>query len=216
MKLILIGQGGHSRVVEETADQLNIEVIGYLDDKYSFFDLENDKYIGPIHSVPKLIDLYSDIKFLISIGNNVVRKRIVERLNLSDTYYLTLIHPTAVISRSAEIGAGTVVMAQSIVQTNAKIGQHVIINTGSVIEHDNHLGDFVHLSPNATLTGGVSIEEGAHVGAGATVIPNVGIGSWSVVGAGATVINNVPNKCTAVGVPAKIKVKEDDTFVQHQ
>lgn len=216
MKLVLIGRGGHSKVVEEMAKQQNIDVIGYLDDKYPFFDVENNLYIGPLHEVSKLVDIVEEVRFIIAIGNNQVRRNIYEKMNLPNNRFLTLIHSTATVSHSAQIGVGSVVMANSVIQPNAKVGNHTIINTSSIIEHDNEISSFVHISPNATLTGTVSIGEGSLIGAGASIIPNIHIGEWSIVGAGSTVIKDLPSYCTAVGVPAKIKVKEDDAFVQHQ
>lgn len=210
MKIVIIGEGGHSKVIQDMIClKKGYQVIGYLDDKYMNLSVRNNLYFGPITAINEVIEREKDIRLVVGIGNNHIRKLIVEKLALSIECYITLIHNTATVSPSAKIGFGTVVMANSVINANAQIGDHAIVNTGAIIEHDNCLGDFTHISPNATLTGGVQIDEGVHVGAGATIIPNLTVKKWSTIGAGATVINSVPAKCIAVGVPAQMKMKEE-------
>lgn len=208
MKIVVIGQGGHSKVIKDII--LSYEenkVIGYLDDKYEDFHYENDLFLGPISSAQNIIREINDVKFIIGVGDNKVRKSIFERLDIPSNYYTTLIHKSAIVSPSATIELGTVIMARAVINANSRIGKHSIINTGAIVEHDNRISHFVHISPNATLTGSVTINEGAHVGAGASIIPLVSIGKWSVIGAGAAVINDIPANCIAAGVPAQLKVK---------
>lgn len=208
MKIVIIGQGGHSKVIRDIIlSSREHEIIGYLDDRYEDITIVNNTYFGPIAAAQKMIDRFDSIKFVIAIGNNKVRKAINQKLGLSDNDYITLIQKTAVVSPSAKLGPGTVVMPYAVINADTKVGNHAIINTGAVVEHDNNLGNFVHISPNATLTGSVVIEEGTHIGAGATVIPNIKVGEWSVIGAGATVIHDIPSNCTAVGMPARTIIK---------
>lgn len=206
MKIVVIGQGGHSKVVKDIIlSNRDNNIVGYFDDRYKEFKCKEDTYFGPIASTKKLLNINRDIRFVIAIGNNKVRKEIYQSLMFPDYYYCTLIHPSAIISTSSKIGYGTVIMPNTVINADAIIGNHTIINTGSIIEHDTKLGDYSHISPNVSLTGGVAIEEGVHIGAGSTIIPNVNIGKWSIIGAGATVINDLPSNCTAVGTPAKVK-----------
>lgn len=205
MKIAIIGQGGHSKVIQDIILSNNgYEIIGYLDDRYENIVTVDNHYFGPISTACDMIHYFHQVNFIIAIGNNKVRKRIVEKLCLSDELYITLIHKTAVVSPSAKIGNGTVVMPNVVINADSQIGNHAIINTSSVVEHDNIIGDFVHISPQATLTGSVIIEEGAHIGAAATVIPGVKVSEWSIIGAGAVVINDMPPNCIAVGIPAKV------------
>jgi acetyltransferase EpsM len=214
MNIVIIGQGGHSKVIEDVIfANSDYQIVGYLDDKYEDVTSINQAYYGPISFAHEMINSFNEIKFVIGIGNNQIRKKIVKQLNFPEQFYATLVHPSAVISPRARIGYGTVIMAGAIINTDARIGHHTIINTSSVVEHDNWIGDFVHISPNATLTGTDYVEEGVHVGAGATVLPNITIGEWAVIGGGATVIKHIPPNCTAVGVPAKIIAKERAEFV---
>ncbi|USL25730.1 acetyltransferase [Priestia megaterium] len=202
-KLFIIGQGGHSKVVTDMVKaQGDYEIIGYLDDYYKEMKKDGELIYAPI-SFFSCFSKDELIYFVIAIGNNIVRKRITEALQLPYSKYATIIHPTAVISSSSMVGKGSVVMPYSVVNANSKIGEHAIINTGAIVEHDNLIGDFVHLSPNVTLTGTVHIEEGTHLGAGSTVIPGRIIGSWATVGAGATVVCDIGNGDTVIGTPAK-------------
>lgn len=205
MEIVMIGQGGHSKVIQDIIlSNKEYEIVGYLDDRYEDITRVDNIYFGPISTAYEMINDVNQIKFVIAIGNNKVRKKIAEKLSLPDNCYATLIHKTAVISPNAKIGNGTVVMPHAVINADTQIGNHSIINTGSIVEHDNILGDFVHISPHATLTGSIIIEEGVHIGAAATLIPSVKIGEWSVIGAGAVVINDIPPNCTAVGIPAKV------------
>lgn len=210
MKIAIVGRGGHSRVIQEIISvEGNYQIAAYLDDKYKELERNQGIFTGPVSSAEVIVDLFKEIKFVIAIGNNQTRRAIANKLNLPSEYYATLIHPSAHISPSANIGCGTMVMARTVINPDSRIGDHTIINTGSVIEHDSQVGNFVHISPNSTLTGTVTIGDGAHVGAGATIIPNVRIGEWSVIGAGAAVIHPIPPNSTAVGVPARIKNKPE-------
>lgn len=209
MKIAVIGKGGHSKVIKDIIlSNQEYEIVGYLDDLYEDFTTIDGMYYGPIRLAQNLIHIIEDIRFVIAIGNNGVRKAIAKQLGLTDDFYATLIHSHAVVSPSATIGKGTVVMASAVINADARIGKHAIINTKAVVEHDSKISDFVHISPNATLTGAVTVGEGTHIGAGAVMIPNVQVDEWSVIGAGATIIHNIPANCTAVGVPAKIVRKE--------
>jgi acetyltransferase EpsM len=202
-KVILIGDGGHSKVIREIISRNEeYSITAILDDKFEYEEEVSGIIRGPV----SMVDLLNDeqTKVIVAIGNNTVRKRVVEELTLPSDSYLTIIDPSAVISATAVIGSGTVVMPNAVINADAVIGDHCIINTGSITEHENKVGNFVHLSPNATLTGNVLIKEGVHIGAAATIIPGMTVGEWSVIGAGSTVIRNIPPESKAVGSPARI------------
>lgn len=204
--LILIGMGGHSKVIFDIVNSKNeYEVRGFLDDSVKSYHKKNDLFYDSL----KNIDLYkNDYYFCIAIGSNVVREKIFNELNISLEKFPVLSHKSAIISNHSKIGYGTVVMANTVINRSTKIGNHCIINTASVIEHDNLIGDYTHISPGAILTGGVTVQNFSHIGAGATVIPNIKIGQNVIIGAGSTVIYNIEDNVTAVGTPAKI-IKEN-------
>ncbi|MEC5424028.1 acetyltransferase [Virgibacillus sp. C22-A2] len=203
MRVIILGDGGHSRVIQEMIfAKEEYEVIAILDDKYEQRFQERGIIHAPISYLVKLIR--GDIKVIVAIGNNNVRKKVVQSLSLLPEQYLTIIHPSAVISTSARIENGTVIMPNAVVNAKAEISMHCIINTGAIIEHDNAVGTYAHISPNATLAGAVTTGEGVHVGSSATIIPGMHVGSWSVIGAGSTVIEHIPAYSKAVGCPTRI------------
>ncbi|TMW70548.1 acetyltransferase [Alteribacter natronophilus] len=211
MKIVLVGQGGHSKVITDMIEKNNAgKVVGYFDDLYQEVLVVDGIVKGPVQAVKRVLEENPELKLAVAIGNNRSRQEIVSMLGLPDERYATIIHPSAVISSYARIGTGTVVMPLAVVQADASVGNHVIINTGAIVEHDNIIGDFVHLCPKAALAGGVTIEEGTQVGTGTSVIPGINIGTWTTVGAGATVIKDVPAGCTAVGVPARHTRKEGE------
>lgn len=194
-KICLYGASGHGKVVKSVASNNDIEVEAFFDDNSELKEFQGIKVVTS-NKLPNF-----NLPFLISIGDNSIRKRISEKIN---KIFTTLIHNKAVIDETVVIKVGTVIMPEAIINTDTSIGKHCIINTGAIIEHDCIIEDYVHISPNATITGGIKIGEGTHVGAGAVVIPNIKIGKWTTVGAGAVVVNDVPDYAVVVGNPAKI------------
>jgi acetyltransferase EpsM len=204
-KLILIGAGGHSKVIQDiAAASQEYELYAIVADNIPETEVSNGiirantSFLTELGR-PKL----AEYKFCLAIGDNTARKQLFARLALPLEQYAVLIHPSAILSPSARIGYGTVVMSKAVINADTKVGNHCIINTGAVIEHDNDLGDYVHISPNATLSGTVGIGEGTHIGAGAVIIPGKKIGCWSIVGAGAVVTKDIESKVTVAGVPAR-------------
>ncbi|MBT2679823.1 acetyltransferase [Bacillus sp. ISL-35] len=209
MKIAIIGQGGHSKVVRDVIKAMgDAAIVGCLDDKFNAEFFHEQIIYGPVNASKSIVEDFPEVKFVVAIGNNTVRKQIVDQLGFPEEFYATLIHPTAQISSDAIVGPGSVVMPCAVVNSDAQLGAHTIINTCAVVEHDSKIENFVHISPNATLTGNVTVREGAQIGASATVIPGIEIGKWAIVGAGATVIHNIPPNSTAVGVPAIVKIRE--------
>lgn len=199
-KVTLLGNGGHAKVIRDIIKRIdNVELYAILDGK-----IEN-KYIESnvvFDSMNNLVD-YKDTQFIIAIGNNHVRERLVNQFQLSDSNFISLVDPSAVISPSATIGIGTVVMPKSVINADAVIGKHSIINSGAIVEHDNELGDYTHISPGATLSGTVTVGNFTHIGSGSVVIPNIQIGENCVIGAGSVIIKDIKSNVTAVGNPAR-------------
>lgn len=206
-EIVIIGDGGHSKVVQEIVMYSQHKVVAILDDKYKNVGKKKNVLYGPL-SLCKQVMEKKERKLFIAIGDNKRRSHIVQRLGFSQDRYISLVHPSAVVSHSAQIGIGSIIMANCVIQPDTKIGNYAIINTGAIIEHDSVIEDYVHISPRVTLCGHVAVHEGSHVGAGAVVIPNIEIGSWSVVGAGAVVIRHVDCYDKVVGIPATSKQKE--------
>lgn len=209
MDIIVIGDGRHSNVIQDIIKtKKNITIKAILDEKYTTSFERKGIIFGPVSQGKNITT--EETKFVVAIGHNKVRKQIIDDLNLSQQQYITLIHPSAIISSSATIGYGTVIMPGACINYGATVGNHCIINTGAIVEHDCVVADYAHLSPHTTLTGHVIVEEGVHIGAGATIIPNTTIGRWSLLGAGSTAIKDIPPFCTAVGSPTRIVSKQGE------
>jgi acetyltransferase EpsM len=202
--IIVIGQGGHGRVLMEivrVSSQYRLTAIA--DDRYSEVTLCAGLPYGPISAVPHMLEDEPAAQVVIGVGDNKTRQAIAERLDLADLSYAALVHPGAHVAGDVRLGPGAVVMAGAIIGPGAVIGPHAIVNSGAVVEHDAIVGPFGHVSPNGTLAGAASVMEGAHVGSGAVLIPGIRLGRWSVLGAGGVAIRDVPDWTTAVGVPAR-------------
>lgn len=205
-KIILIGDSGHGKVIEDCIRSQGSKVIAKLDDRYKEQFYEDSVIKGPIELIEDL--LIDEVKVVITIGSNSIRKYMMERLGISNDKYGVIIHRSAIISDAVKVGNGTVIMPGVVINADTIIGSHTIINSHSVVEHDCVLEDFTHISPGAILTGNVKIGQGSHVGAGVTIIPGIEIGSWTTIGAGASVISNIESNVTVVGVPAKVIKRE--------
>lgn len=196
-RLIIVGAGGHGRVIADNAYKNGYKDIKFVDDSAKGVS-GGFEIIGTTCDIEKLNDGKTD--FVIGVGDNEVRKKISEEFNIN---WVKLIHPSAQIAIDATIGEGTVVMAGAVLNAGAKVGSHCIINTNSIIEHDNVIEDFVHISPGVSLGGTVRVGEKTHIGIGATVINNINICSDCIIGAGAVVISHIAKSGTYVGVPVK-------------
>ena len=195
-KNYLFGASGHAKVVLDILFSIHIKVEAFIDDNPKVAKLLNIPVINTVDFVYN-----NETQFIVTIGDNVIRKKIVENNNFA---FFNAIHSQATVSIFSLIDEGTVIMPQAIVNAGAKIGKHCIINSRSVVEHDCILGDYVHISPNTSLAGSVSVGEGTQIGIGASVIQGIKIGKWATIGAGSVVIENVPDYAVVVGNPGKI------------
>ena len=195
--IALIGAGGHSKVIVDLINELNIyKIVGFYDDNVSskLYNLIN---LGKINNID-----YSIKNFVIGIGNDKIRKQIFE--NNKNLNWITLIHPSAIISKNVTIDKGTIVCAGSIIQTDVKIGKQCIINTGCSIDHECIINDFCNICPKATLCGQVQIGTLSFIGANSTLIQCITVGNNCIIGAGSVIIKNIENNCKVVGNPGRI------------
>ncbi|MCG2611277.1 acetyltransferase [Flavobacterium sp. SM15] len=194
--MYLYGASGHCKVIVDILKAQNVEIQAILDD----FPKSESLLSMPVKKTSDQILLPTD-EVVVSIGDNSIRKKVAERLQV---IFGNAVHPSAVVSSFSSIKQGTVVMPNAVINSGSIVGKHCIVNSGAVIEHDCILEDFVHVSPNAALAGGVTIGEGSHVGIGAAVIQGVTIGKWVTVGAGAVIIDDLPDFAVVVGNPGKV------------
>jgi sugar O-acyltransferase (sialic acid O-acetyltransferase NeuD family) len=205
MAVIVYGAGGQARVLLELMDRAGIcPIAGLVDDDAALHGTKIDGILvlGPPDRLASFIRVHRIHRAAIALGNNVLRRKFAEHARSLGLRLPVLIHPGALVSPTAHLGDGTVVMAGAIVGAHARVGELAIINTRASVDHDCVLGDCVHIAPGATLCGNITVGNEAFIGAGATLIPDLIVGDGAIVGAGATVIRDVSSNTTVVGCPA--------------
>ena len=208
-RLLILGAGGHAKVVAETALSSGVaSSITFLDDRFN----EPDPcrlVLGWPATGPLGISLSEEMlsqfdSAVVAIGHSATRLDWIQQLQNAGYHLPVLRHPTAWLSPSAQLGPGSVVFAQVVVQPDVSIGTGAILNTCCSVDHDTQLDHGVHLCPGSHLAGEVTVGARSWIGIGASVIQRVTIGSDVIVGAGAAVVRDLPNNVTAVGVPARV------------
>lgn len=201
--LIILGAGGHGKVVADIARKNGYINIAFLDDNREIKECLGYPVIGDN------TDFYSfkeNSNFFIAIGNSIVRESYFKQLESSGCNIIKLLHPNAQIGANVEIGCGSVVMAGAVINPSTIIGKGCIINTCSSIDHDCIIGNYSHVSVGAHLAGTITVGNSTWIGIGAVVTNNIHIASGCIIGAGSVVIDNILEKGTYVGVPAR-KIK---------
>ena len=204
-QVFIIGAGGHGRVAYEIIKLNGYQVLGFINDN---IELKGQK----IDSIPVLgdfawlLDNINDEKVFIAIGDNERRAEYFYRLLEHGLELINAVHPTAILSPTAEIQGRNILLAMgSIIGTKAVIKDNVIINTGAILDHEVLIEKHVHISPGVKIAGRCNVGEFTHVGIGATLIQDIDVGRNCIIGAGAVVLKNVPDGWLAAGVPAALK-----------
>tara|TARA_B100000029_G_scaffold319775_1_gene312157 strand:+ start:8558 stop:9145 length:588 start_codon:yes stop_codon:yes gene_type:complete len=188
--IIIIGGGGHSKVLYDIIKKIKLKIIGFVD-KNKNKKFEDCKYLG---SDEFILNYSANKVYLINgIGfskDKNKRKKIYELFKKNNFCFLKLKHPKSIIASNVNLGEGSQIMAGSVVQTGCSIGKNTIINTGALIDHDCKIGDNVHIAPGVILCGNVIIGNNTLIGAGTIITPNVKVGSNIFIKAGQTVSKN--------------------------
>ena len=203
-RLLVVGGGGHAKVVIDTLRCLGEhEIVGCTESDSA---RKGQDFAG----IPILVDdsvwegcLADGVRCMsLGVGDNRRRCNVGEAARRAGFHLPALVHPHAWVSPSAKLGGGVIVMAGAVIQAEAEIGDDVIINTGATVDHDCVVGSGAHIAPGVHLCGNVLIGVGALMGVGCCVVPGAEVGEWAIVGAGSTVIDPVPPGLTFVGTPA--------------
>ena len=191
--VILIGDGGHARVLLDILRLNNIPVLGITKPNAN----KNEKWNGlNILGDDKSIFDYSNKEIYLVNGlgkspKNNIRKKIKLLMKKRGYKFFNVIHPSALISSDVTIMDGVQVMAGAIVQTGVYLGDSVIVNTGSIIEHDCYIKEDSHIAPGVTLNGNVTIGNNSHVGTGTSIIQNITVGNNTTIAAGSIIHKNL-------------------------
>lgn len=198
-EVIVIGTGGHGRVIADIVQCSGDIVKGFLDDAHDPMEMIcGIPVLGHVSDYVKFPDAW----FVIGIGSSAVRHRIAQLMEGVKWY--TAVHPTAIISKmDTAIGEGTVIMPGAVVNVCSKIGRHCIINTAASVDHDNRIGDFTQISVGARLAGTVTVGSHVWVGIGAVVSNNLSVCDDCYIGAGAVIVKDITDPGTYAGVPAR-------------
>jgi sugar O-acyltransferase (sialic acid O-acetyltransferase NeuD family) len=205
-EFIVIGGGGHARVVISILRKLKgSSVLGYSD----YIDhgtVMGAPYLGPDSSLPSIISesRWPDAVLAVGqVGLGQPRQDLWDRLVAHALHFPRILSIDAIVNDGVTGGEGAVIMDGAVINCGVTLGRGVIVNTNSTIEHDTVLGDWVHVAPGATVCGDATIGPYSMIGAGATVIEGKKIATCCVVGAGATVVHDLTEPGVYVGCPAR-------------
>jgi sugar O-acyltransferase (sialic acid O-acetyltransferase NeuD family) len=205
-EFIVIGGGGHARVVISVLRKLKgYSVLGYTD-RTDYGTVMGAPYLGPDSSLTSMISGSRQLQAVLGVGQVGLgrpRQDLWDRLVAHRLHFPRILSIDAIVNDGVSGGEGAVIMDGAVVNCGVTLGRGVIVNTNSTIEHDTVLGDWVHVAPGATVCGEVGIGPYSMIGAGATVIEGKKIAACCVVGAGATVVHDLTEPGVYVGSPAR-------------
>lgn len=210
-KLVIIGTGGNSVDITEMIEEISesgseqFEILGYLDDNEQLHHtfINNYEVLGNI-SKAKLFS--KDIKFVFTIGSEKSfkkREKIFASLEIDENRVVSIIHPTARISKSAKIGVGSIIFPNVVVCSNVIMEDFCIILSNSVINHDCYLGKYSILASSVNLAGGVHIESVCYIGASASIKNQITVKTGTLIGMGSVILRNTNSHSVIVGNPGK-------------
>lgn len=211
LDIILLGGGGFSREVYGWARHLfkssNHRFKGFIDDNPNpgVFAEADIQCLGSIHSGPNQYQIQKNDRFVYAIGNIGNKRAIIEGMKEAGAIFTSLIHPTAVIADTAEIGEGVVICPFALVSDKAVISDFTMINFYASCAHDSHTGNYSILSPYATLNGFAELGDEVFLGTHATVTPNCKIGRRTKISANSVAMSDIPSHSIVQGVPGTYK-----------
>jgi UDP-perosamine 4-acetyltransferase len=210
LPVLILGGGGHAKVLIEALKKSGVSIIGITERLESHIGTRvmDVEIVGTDSSVESFAP--GDILLVNAVGSVYsisARRTLYERFKTLGYTFTSVIHPAALIASDVRIDEGVQVMAGAVIQPGCTIGKNTIVNTGAILDHDCTIGDHVHLATGVTLSGNTHVGDGTHIGSGATVIQGIRIGKGAFIAAGAVVIKDVPAGARAIGVPAHITDK---------
>lgn len=211
-KIIILGTGGNSIDILDTLHDINdarrerlYDCVGFLDDAAEKWKQEifGARVLGALDAAAQ----YDDCWFVNGIAgvNNFWKKRaIVAHTGMPPERFETIVHPSASVSRTAQLGRGVVVFQNVTVTSRIVIGDHVMVLPNTVLSHDDIIGAYTSIAGCASISGNVRVGESCYIGAHAVIKEGITIGDGSLVGMGSIVLRDVPENTVVVGNPARI------------
>lgn len=211
---ILIGAGGHAKVLLDTLNLLGISVSGVCDP------------LQPASGGLSRLRRYVDDDTVLSLNTTTIRlinaigstrdtgkrSEIYRKYKINGFHFMSVIHPASSVSQlDMDVGEGLQALAGSVINASVSLGENVLVNSNAIVEHDCTIGSHTHVASGATVCGGCLVGEKVHIGAGAVIRQGITIGSGSVIASGAVVIDDVKPYSLLAGVPAKVK-----RFLNHE
>ncbi len=202
--LVIVGAGGHGKVVADAAINAGYTVAGFIDDRLVPGTVViGVQVLGSIAWLENRLNEYDEI--FVAVGDGIRRMEIIEYFLSRGANVAIIVDPSASVSRFAALGTGTVVLAQGAINAGANLGRGVIVNTGATVDHDCVLGDGVHICPGVHLSGNVVVGKTTWIGVGSSVRQSINIGANVMVGAGSVVVSDISDGQVVAGVPAKVR-----------
>ena len=207
--VVVVGAGGFGREVLDVIEAANaagagLRVLGVVDDAPSDVNLDRLVARGYVHLGPIDTVVAGSVgAYVLGVGGPAAKRAIAELFDSAGWTPVTVVHPAAVVSPTARIGAGSIVCGGVQLSTNSELGRHVHLNPNTTIGHDAVVGNFASVNPGAIVSGEVRVGDGTLIGAGAVVLQGLDVGAGAVVGASACVTRPVAARATVVGVPAR-------------
>jgi sugar O-acyltransferase (sialic acid O-acetyltransferase NeuD family) len=203
-EIVVIGGGGHAKVVISILRKLNRHILGYTDPKdhgavLGVPFLGSDHELATLGAGPKKL---AAVLAVGQVGLGKARYELWTKLQLPALSFPLIVSPDAIVNEGVSSCEGAVVMDGAVINSGTRLGCGTIVNTNSTIEHDVTLADWVHVAPGATISGGVTVGRFSMIGAGATVIEGIKIDAGCVVGAGSAVVRDLTEPGVYVGCPA--------------
>ena len=212
MALGIYGCGGAGRESKEIAELLgHWDELVFIDDAYS-----NDYYKGiKRRNYEEFHREFgkSDAEIVISLGEPELKVKIYERLKKDGFAFANLIHPTAIVSPSAQIGNGLILKPHSLISSDAVVGNNVSIEENGIVGHDSVIGDHCQISANVVVAGGCTVGCATYIGLSVPIKQGIKIGKNAVIGMGSVVVRDIPDNVIAMGNPARPMKNKDDSRV---
>ena len=206
---VMIGAGGHAKVLHELLSALGCHIVGVCDPQLLERGQTDWRGIAVFSEDEALLNFdVATVGLINGVGqlvSSTTRKKIYERFRQKGFNFPTLVHPAAWVATSANLAQGVQVMAGAIIQPDCWIGENSIVNSRASIDHDCVIGAHVHIAPGATLCGGIQIQDGAFIATGTTLIQGISVGANAVVSAGTTLTHDLQSNHTAFGIRASVR-----------